>query len=80
MRISSHPVAQRLAELCEMPLSTTSANIHGQPETYSAQEVADQLQPDLILDSGPLPKAEPSTVVKIEGEKVEILRQGAVHL
>jgi L-threonylcarbamoyladenylate synthase len=42
IRISSHPVARKLAELAQVPLSTTSANIHGKPETYSAQEIMDQ--------------------------------------
>jgi len=79
-RISSHPIAQKLAELCSAPLSTTSANLHGSPETYSAEEVATQLQPDLILDSGKLSETGPSTVVAIEGEETRVLRQGTVKI
>lgn len=72
VRISSHPVAQALAAQMGRPLSTTSANIHGQPNTYSAAAIASQfeghdLQPSLILDSGTLPGAPPSTVVDLSG-------------
>ena len=78
IRVSSHPIAQKLVELCGVPISTTSANLHGQPEPYSAEEVAAQLQPDLILDSGELPTAEPSTVVVVKNGELEIVRQGAI--
>ena len=80
VRVSSHPIAQKLAELAGVPLSTTSANLHGQPEPYSAEEVAAQLQPDLILDSGVFPQSPSSTVVDVENGEIKILRQGAVHL
>lgn len=85
VRISSHSIAQKLAELAGVPLSTTSANLHGQPSTYSAQEIVDQfedrdMQPDLILDSGTLPRAKPSTVVAIKNRKVEIVRRGSIGI
>ncbi len=82
VRVSSHPVAQRLAELCEVPLSTTSANLHGYPEPYSAEEIFEQfqeqdLQPDLILDAGVLPRTPPSTIVDLTEGTPKILRQGS---
>lgn len=80
VRVSSHPIAQKLAELCGVPLSTTSANLHGKPEPYSAEEVAEQLQPDLILDSGLLPHAKPSTVVVVKNSEVEVVREGIVEV
>ncbi|HLC76151.1 MAG TPA: L-threonylcarbamoyladenylate synthase [Candidatus Peribacterales bacterium] len=83
VRISSHPIAQKLAELSGVLLSTTSANLHGEPSAYSAEEIVAQfkhreVQPDLILDSGILQKAPPSTVLVIEGEEVRIVRQGTI--
>jgi len=85
VRISSHPIAQKLAELSDIPLSTTSANIHGKPSPYTAEEIVEQfsgaeLQPDLILDSGTLPTAEPSTVVEIQENDLKILRKGSIHV
>lgn len=83
VRISSHPIARQLAQLCSVPLSTTSANIHGKPEPYSVQEIQVQfegqkLQPDLILDSGRLPLTKPSTVVVVKGDTIEVVRIGGV--
>src|SRR3989338_3734396 len=81
VRISSSPFVQKLVKLAGVPLSTTSANIHGQPNPYSAADVVAQfteksLQPDLILDGGELPLAPPSTVVVVGGGEVRVLRQG----
>ncbi|HLD08000.1 MAG TPA: L-threonylcarbamoyladenylate synthase [Candidatus Peribacterales bacterium] len=85
VRISSHPIAQKLAELTRIPLSTTSANLHGKPNTYSVKEIVDQFSgrevvPDLILDSGELPHAEPSTVIVIEQNKVKVVRRGSIDI
>jgi len=85
IRISPHPVAQKLAEGCGVPLSSTSANLHGQANPYSAEDIQNQfkdrqLQPDLILDSGLLPDSPPSTVAHIDGEEVKILRQGSIQI
>lgn len=82
VRISSHPAAQKLAEPSGVPLSTTSANLHGKPETYSVAEILEQfegegLQPDLILDSGILPRTPPSTIVDLTENTAKILRQGS---
>lgn len=70
VRISPHPAAQALLKKFGSPISTTSANLHGQPTPYSAEELADQfaestLQPDLILDSGELPRVSPSKIIDL---------------
>lgn len=70
-----------LALLAEFgsPLTATSANISGMSECYSAEELLAQIgedgtMPDLIIDGGRLSHNPPSRVVRIEGEKIEILR------
>lgn len=83
LRLSSHPIAQTLVHAFGSPISTTSANLHGRPETFSIQEVLEQFstqenQPDLILDSGTLLKSPPSTIVDLSGEEEKIVRQGTV--
>ncbi|TSC58591.1 MAG: tRNA threonylcarbamoyladenosine biosynthesis protein [Candidatus Peregrinibacteria bacterium Greene0416_19] len=85
VRISSHPLAQELINSYGRPLSTTSANLHGQPNPYSTEEVVRQfdgrrLQPDLIIDSGPLPGTPPSTVVDLSGGSPQTLRSGPLHV
>ncbi|MDO8649468.1 MAG: L-threonylcarbamoyladenylate synthase [Candidatus Peregrinibacteria bacterium] len=85
VRVSSHPVAQALVERFGRPLTTTSANIHGNPSPYSEEEILEQYSarepsPDLLLSSGTLPHILPSTVVNIAGEKAAILRHGPLKL
>ena len=76
VRVSPHPVALRLVTEFGRPVSTTSANVSGGPNPYSAAEIERQFsgmeaQPELILDSGALPEVPPSTVVDCrEGKNV----------
>lgn len=70
VRVSSLPLAQQLARESGVPLSTTSANVHGEENPYSAASIAERFaresfQPDLILDAGELPRVPPSTVVDL---------------
>lgn len=83
VRISSSPVAQALIAAYQSPLSTTSANLHGQPNPYSAEDIATQFadhepKPDLVIDSGILPQNPPSTVMDLSGSEETIRRQGKI--
>jgi L-threonylcarbamoyladenylate synthase len=83
VRVSSHPLATALVTAFGSPLSTTSANIHGQPNPYSAAAVIAQFAgladaPDIILDSGELPQTPPSTIVDLTAQDPKILRNGPV--
>lgn len=85
VRVSSLPLAQNLAKEFGSPLSTTSANLHGQKNLYSAEEIASQFVskkfvPDLILDSGTLPPVPPSTVIDLTGKGERFRRKGTVHI
>jgi L-threonylcarbamoyladenylate synthase len=83
VRVSSHPVALSLAQSFGGPLSTTSANLHGQPNPYAIAtmlaQFADGEAPDLILDSGMLPQVPPSTVIDLTGGEGEIRRAGTIR-
>lgn len=59
------------------PVSTTSANKSGEKEAYNPFELEGV---DLLIDGGEILKAKPSTIVKVEGDLVTILRQGDVIL
>lgn len=85
IRISSHPVASMLVTAFESPLTTTSANVHGQPNPYSAEDIQAQfadapVKPDLILDSGRLPQVPPSTIVDCTKEELTQRRAGNIKL
>lgn len=82
VRISSHPIARALAEAMKRPIATTSANLHGQGNPYTRQDIEKRLKdgPDLFLYSGALPMCPVSTVVRVSDEDVLVLRQGSLKL
>lgn len=83
VRISSHPLAQKLVEIFGKPISTTSANIHGLPATYSTEEMTVQFldftTDVLLLDTGPLPLSPPSTIIDLTGPSPHEVRRGTLH-
>jgi L-threonylcarbamoyladenylate synthase len=79
VRISSHPLAMELVTRFGSPLSTTSANVHGLPNTYSADEIVEQFheqsaQPDLVIDEGTLPRNKPSKIINLSHGEAKIMR------
>ncbi|OFW23163.1 MAG: threonylcarbamoyl-AMP synthase [Acidobacteria bacterium RIFCSPLOWO2_02_FULL_59_13] len=80
LRLPAAAIAVALIGAASCPLTATSANLSGQKECSTAQQVNDCLgdRLPLILDGGTSPQSRPSTVVKLEGKGWEILREGAV--
>lgn len=83
VRVSSHPMAGLVASAAGAPLATTSANLHGEKEPYSVDDLRAQYEPqefwpDLTIDSGTIPVVPPSTVVQVIGDELRVLRQGAL--
>lgn len=76
VRVPDHDVPRELARRVG-PLVTTSANLHGRPTPATAAEVRAELGLAVVIDGGRCDGA-PSTVVRVTGDSVEILRQGAV--
>jgi tRNA threonylcarbamoyl adenosine modification protein (Sua5/YciO/YrdC/YwlC family) len=64
------------------PLLTSSANHPGKPPANTIQEARNYFGDavDLYVDGGDLSGSEPSTVIRIVDDAVEVLRQGAVHI
>jgi len=76
------PAHHRVVELCRRlgPLATTSANRSGRPTPGAAADVASALEGTevaAVLDGGDLVAAA-STVVRVDGDEIEVLREGAV--
>jgi L-threonylcarbamoyladenylate synthase len=83
IRIPDNKVILFLAATTGRPLTATSANISGRPGTYSIDEVSAQLgdkllQVDLVLDQGPLPSRELSTIVDLSVSPPQLIRQGRI--
>lgn len=85
VRVSAHSFIRSLTRVLNKPLVATSANISNSANIYSADEIIEQFknkndQPDLVLDYGKLPVHPPTTIIKVLGERFEIIRQGEVNV
>lgn len=80
VRVPDHAVARRLIMLSGGIIVSTSANKAGEPPPTTARKAADRLggEIDLILDGGPSPLTQPSTVLDLSGEQAWILRKGPI--
>lgn len=81
VRMPDHPVALTLLKMMG-PMAVTSANLSGEVNACSAQEVMAQLggRIAMIIDGGRTPGGKPSTVVDCSGEKPVILRVGPISM
>lgn len=79
-RISSNTVAQRLVQLVGSPITSTSANLAGDPSTSIPGQLPAQLldKIDILLDAGPTPGGLPSTLLDVSSQPFEIVRAGAI--
>ncbi|NOX83896.1 MAG: threonylcarbamoyl-AMP synthase [Alphaproteobacteria bacterium] len=80
VRAPNHDIAQSLIRAVGGPLAAPSANPSGAISPTCAEHVQDGLgdKVDIILDGGPCPVGVESTIVKIEGDAVFLLRPGGV--
>lgn len=81
VRIPAREDCLELARECGGFITGTSANPSGEPSCTSAKDVMARLggSIDLVLDGGKAEIAE-STVVKIVGNEIDVLRSGGVKL
>lgn len=80
IRISSHPLAARLARELGHPLTATSANLSAKEPARTVAEAkgyfSDKLE--IFLDGGRLEGSKGSTVVEIVENNLRIIREGEV--
>jgi len=81
LRMPDHPAILALIEGVGVPVIGSSANFHNEPTPYRVSELNTELtkQVDMIV-SGVCSCMQESTVVDCTGEKVRIIRQGAVRI
>jgi len=76
-RVSDNKFCMDLISQFNSPLSTTSANKTGEDPFYFVDRSCDLLKDvDLVVDFGELVENSSSTIVKVEGDKMFIIRQG----
>lgn len=78
------PADPELTKLLQQtgPLLTSSANHPGEPVADSLQEARDYFGNgvDFYVDGGDLGGREPSTIIRVIDDAIEVLRQGAVTI
>ena len=85
VRVTANPVIKFLSESLGKPLVATSGNVSGAGDIYNSADAETMfagrdVQPDIILDFGQLPKNLPTTLVDATGNELKILRQGEVKI
>ncbi len=80
LRCPSHPTARALIKESGLPIAAPSANISGRPSPTSAEHVVADLSGkiDMIIDGGESEIGLESTIVKIEDNKLVMLRPGGI--
>ena len=83
VRIPDSYFCIELAQKFGKPFTTTSANISGMDMSNSIEGIVEQFKGkeeliDLIIDTGKTENMEPSTILKIDGDSVDVVREGNV--
>ena len=80
VRCPSHPIAHALIEKCGVPIAAPSANISGRPSPTDAKYVIEDMDSrvDMIIDGGECEIGLESTIVKIDGNSLTLLRPGGI--
>ena len=80
VRCPAHPVAGKLISLAGIPIAAPSANLSGKPSPTSAGHVAEDMngRVDMIIDGGESEIGLESTIVKIDGDHLTLLRPGGI--
>ncbi|WP_343899193.1 L-threonylcarbamoyladenylate synthase, partial [Nocardioides aquaticus] len=81
VRMPDHPVALAVLERTG-PLAVSSANLTGSPAATDAEHALDMLGDEVavVVDDGPSPGGEASTIVDVTGTQGRVLRVGALSL
>jgi L-threonylcarbamoyladenylate synthase len=80
VRVPSNSVARALARSAGHAITSTSANISGDPPAATPERVVTSFGSDIdvLIDAGPTPAGLPSTIVDATGDAPVLVRAGAV--
>ena len=82
LRVPESHICRAVVQKLGLPITATSANLHGLPECTYAASVRDQFgdKIPLIVDGGPTARNVPTTIVDLSGgpNSWMILREGAI--
>jgi L-threonylcarbamoyladenylate synthase len=80
VRVPDHGALRGFIAKCGGAIAATSANLSGQPDAVGAQQAEEYLgaRVDVVVDGGPARGGVPSTVVDCTGDRLVVLRVGAI--
>ncbi len=80
IRLPQNPTARALIRMADVPVAAPSANLSGHPSPTTGEHVVRDLsgRVDMILYGGPCSIGVESTVLKVEEDRVILLRPGGV--
>ncbi len=81
LRVPAHQLILDVLHLLAGPLTLTSANKSGESDAICAEDVVNNLGDDvaLVLDDGKSQFGQPSSVVRVDGQEVKMLRTGVIN-
>jgi len=80
LRVPAHPITQQILRLLAGPIVLTSANLHDGVDCVDGEMVIERLGDsiDLVINDGKSRFAQPSSVAKVDGDRIEMLREGVI--
>lgn len=80
VRIPNNTIALKILKNISFPLTVPSANISNKPSGTEVNDIIDDFKNtvDIIIDGGKSVDSIPSTIVRVEDNKINILRQGKI--
>lgn len=81
VRLSSHPVARRLAGAVGGVITGTSANPSGLPAATTFSQVKEMFPDgiDHIIDGGPVPGGPGSSIIGVSADGLGLIRKGSIN-
>ena len=81
VRIPNNEIALKILRNYKYPLATTSVNLAGKKEGTEVNDFIDEFKDkvDIIIDGGKTNEI-PSTIVRVENDKINILREGSLKI
>lgn len=80
IRMPSNLLAKKLIEKVGVPIAAPSANVSGKPSGTNIEDIKEEFEGKVsyILDGGSTDIGLESTVIKVENDKIDILRPGKI--
>jgi L-threonylcarbamoyladenylate synthase len=80
VRVPANEIARAICAGCDRPITATSANVSGDAATADPDVVERTLgdRLDMLLDAGPTPGGDPSTIVDATQSEPRLIRGGAI--